>query len=106
MILQVLILFALSDFCQAWWSKCDKYENRHEFCAVLFSKEDCRGDAIQCGDPSLVHCCLSLYLSHFSTKSAQQGNKTTPTSLPINSQERNFFESQSLSQQLSISVEI
>ena len=46
MILQVLILLALSDSCQAWWSKCDKYENRHEFCAVLFSKEDCRGDAM------------------------------------------------------------
>ena len=46
MSIKVLILFALANICQAWWSKCFQYENRYDFCARLFSKEDCRGDAM------------------------------------------------------------
>ena len=46
MFTKLLLLFAFSNSCQGWWSQCNKYENIPDFCARLFSKEDCRGDAI------------------------------------------------------------
>ena len=62
-----------------------------------------KNPSLQGEEPKETHCCFSSYLSHFSAKWAKQGVKRNFRPLPTNSQKWNFYESQPLSQHLSIS---
>ena len=64
MFYKILILAMLTKLSQAWFlNRCIDYKHRHDFCAVLFTDEDCKGYPIFIPKSPLVNNLFTIKLS-------------------------------------------